>query len=78
MARETNTALTDVIVECQGCDYASRSLNGLGSAARHHDATGHEVRTSVTRLVVYGEGPTPEELGQTTLDDVAGESKVEA
>ena len=55
VARGTATTLSEVLAECQGCAWTSTTRNSLGLAARHHDATGHVVRTDVTRTVVYGD-----------------------
>lgn len=45
----------DVLVECQDCDYRADGKTAQGSAAQHHDRTGHVVRVEVSRVFVYGE-----------------------
>jgi hypothetical protein len=69
--RPTASALTNVAASCEVCSWGADTVNALALAARHHDATGHQVTTSITRLVVYGDDVTPEELGQTTLEELA-------
>lgn len=75
--RIKRTRVTEVAAECQGCEWTGTDAGALGRAAQHHDATGHEVHIEQTLLVIYGEGPTPEELGQTVFDDL-GEGKAPA
>lgn len=65
--RETSSTLVAVDAACDGCPWRSDAANGLGNAARHHDATGHYVTVTVTREVHYGAPATPEDLGQLTL-----------
>lgn len=43
----------DMVAECEDCDWEC-GQNGQGSAALHHDRTGHVVRVEVTRVIVYG------------------------
>lgn len=73
MSRVTHTRILAVVAECQSCDWKADDAGALGRAAQHHDRTDHETHIRQELLVVYGDGPTPEELGQTTLDDI-GES----
>lgn len=67
--RPTTSAITDATAECQDCDWTTSSANAatLGNAAQHHDATGHHVTISITRLVTYGRETTPAERGQLEL-----------
>lgn len=67
MSRDRRTRVVEVTAQCQGCNWAADDAGALGRAAQHHDRTDHEVHTTQTILVIYGTGPTPEELGQTTL-----------
>lgn len=39
---------------CRICGWHSTSRNSLGSAARHHDATGHTVDVEQVVQVTYG------------------------
>jgi hypothetical protein len=43
----------DYAAECQDCSWTSFGPQGLGSAARHHDATLHTVRVGVESAVYY-------------------------
>lgn len=52
--RATRTGETDSIAFCVDCQWTDERRGSLGRAAQHHDRTGHEVRVSVTRVVVYG------------------------
>lgn len=45
--------------ECQRCDWTTRAPNGLGNAARHHDATGHRVTVTIHRTITYGDPAAP-------------------
>lgn len=67
--RVTDTRIEEVSAQCQGCEWTAQDVGALGRAAQHHDRTGHEVHIMQTLRVIYGEGPTLEELGQTTFDD---------
>lgn len=69
MSRDTSSTVTDLLAECDGCSWTTTAANGLGNAARHHDATGHVVRVSVTRLVTYGDPTKPPMPGQTSILD---------
>ena len=40
-------------VQCQGCGFNTRGVNGLGLAAQHHDRTGHTISIDVTGSVQY-------------------------
>lgn len=71
MKRETHSVTLEVQAGCDECAWCSTALNSLGNAARHHDATKHAVTVDVTRRITYGHQPTPEELGQTTIEDLA-------
>lgn len=65
-ARATHTYTSRLVAECQGCDWTTDAPNGLGNAAKHHDATGHTVRVDVDRTVVYGD-PHAAPAGQDVL-----------
>jgi hypothetical protein len=64
--RVKRSAITDLLVECRGCSWTSSGLNGVGTAAQHHDRTGHVVAVSITRLVIFGDPDAPPP-GQATL-----------
>lgn len=66
MTRQTTTATTRLNAACLQCAWATTANNGLGNAARHHDATGHAVRVEIDRVIVYGDPAAPMP-GQTTL-----------
>lgn len=66
----------DVLAECQGCSWTSAAPNALGNAARHHDAHGHRVLTTVTVRITYGDSAPPP--GQVELDDVGDAPTLEA
>lgn len=68
MSRDTRSIVTDVIAECRGCPWESTAGNALGNAARHHDASGHVVAVSITRLVTYGD-PSATPPGQLTIEE---------
>jgi hypothetical protein len=67
-SRPTNVQTLALTAECCSCDWTSDARNSQGNAARHHDATGHVVIVERTTSITYGTHPTPEELGQTSLD----------
>jgi len=54
--------------ECHSCPWATYAPNGLGNAARHHDATGHPITITIHRTITYGNPNTPPP-GQTTILD---------
>ena len=64
--------LTAVTASCAGCNWSADSLNALGLAARHYDATGHPVTTTVTRAVHYGNAGdldrVRQDAGQFTIE----------
>jgi hypothetical protein len=66
VSRVTASETTELHAECLRCTWKTTAANGLGNAARHHDATGHAVRTEVTRLIVYGD-PAAVPEGQAEL-----------
>jgi hypothetical protein len=68
--RPTNAKVIDADAECRDCDWTSDGAGALGRAAQHHDRTDHYVYTRQTIVVEYGVAQTPEERGQTVLDDV--------
>lgn len=70
--RPTSATVTAAHAECQECDWRTNNRGALGQAAQHHDRTGHAVETEQITAVTYGHAPRPEDLGQTTLDDVGG------
>ena len=43
----------DYEVGCQDCGWQTHGKNALGNAARHHDRTGHTVRTEIRGVVTY-------------------------
>lgn len=43
----------DYIAECSDCPWHLTARNALGTAARHHDTTGHRVSVDVVYTVVY-------------------------
>jgi hypothetical protein len=47
------TTKPDYMAECQDCPWVMHSRNALGTAARHHDSTGHKVRIGVESAVYY-------------------------
>lgn len=55
MKRVTATATIRLEAACRQCAWRTTAPNGLGNAARHHDATGHTVDVDVDRRVVYGD-----------------------
>lgn len=55
MARAKWTTKPDYMAECQDCEFYQAGRQALGSAARHHDATGHVLRVNVESAVYYGE-----------------------
>lgn len=59
MSRATVTATTRLEASCLACAWSTTASNGLGNAARHHDATGHPVRVEVDRTIVYGDPAAP-------------------
>lgn len=69
--RETSSTVTDLIAACQACPWTTTAPNGLGNAARHHDATGHVVTVHVTRHITYGDPSTPPP-GQEAFELEAG------
>lgn len=69
MARPTKSTVSELVAKCEECGWTSIDKNGLGLAARHHDHSGHRVRTLQTIEVIYGTEPDLEAMGQTTLDD---------
>lgn len=64
--RQTRSVVEEVVAACQGCPWRNEEGNALGTAARHHDATGHTVHTLITRLVIYGD-PHAAPAGQERL-----------
>lgn len=67
--RVTRSRVTAVFASCASCDWSSDAANAQANGARHHDATGHEVTVAQHLLTIYGEQPSPEELGQLTIGD---------
>jgi hypothetical protein len=67
-ARQTDSATTRLEAECLRCGWRTTAANGMGNAARHHDATGHPVRINVDRVITYGDANAPMS-GQTSLLD---------
>jgi hypothetical protein len=65
-SRATTTATTRLEAACRQCGWRTTASNGLGNAARHHDATGHIVDIAVDREVTYGDPATPMP-GQTAM-----------
>jgi hypothetical protein len=69
--RQTATTTLEAFAECGGCDWRNAGRGALGSAARHHDATGHPVTITTTNRVEYGtaadRGRALEERGQETM-----------
>lgn len=59
MSRATTTATTRLNATCLRCAWTTLAANGLGNAARHHDATGHPVRVEVDRVINYGDPAAP-------------------
>lgn len=59
---------------CEGCDFTVEHRGALGSAAIHHDATGHVIRVEVNDVVTYGDQASAnaalEAAGQTTLAEL--------
>ena len=49
------TTKPEYVAECQvsSCGWSSAAANAQGSAAQHHDRTGHTVRVEVVRVIVY-------------------------
>jgi hypothetical protein len=66
--RQTATSPPDVRAVCQDCGWTTTAPNGVGNAARHHDASGHVVHVDVRRTIVYGD-PLAPIAGQTTLEE---------
>lgn len=67
--RATDTVTTALLAECQRCAWSTKATNGLGNAAKHHDATGHPVTVHVERTITYGDPNAPLD-GQTNILDV--------
>jgi hypothetical protein len=60
IGRQTSARTTSAIAECTRCDFHVDSNAGaLGNAARHHDATGHPVSVTITRVIEYGDAHAP-------------------
>jgi hypothetical protein len=72
MKRMTSSQVTEIVADCQACDWRADSVNALGLAARHHDATSHPVNTTITREITYGTAAdlnrARETAGQRSLD----------
>ena len=68
MVRQAHTQTIRLDAHCRDCEWKTEAHNGMGNAARHHDATGHTVLVEVDRLVVYGD-PSTVPPGQTSLLD---------
>lgn len=66
MSRQTTTSTTRLEARCLACQWTTSANNGLGNAARHHDATGHPVHVEVDRTITYG-NPAAPPPGQTTM-----------
>ena len=71
MSRQTSSTLVEVDARCGGCQWSSQAGNALGNAARHHDATGHHVEVSVTRIVHYGDPHAQPEAQLEAFPDTA-------
>lgn len=65
--RQTKTESLDSVAECVECTFRSKSRGALGSAAIHHDKTGHCVRIAVGRLVTFGDEEKARLRGQPQL-----------
>lgn len=64
MTRETSTVTNLLAAECHGCDWQTNAANTFGTAARHHDATGHPITVTINRTITYGNpnAPLPDQL----------------
>lgn len=71
MNRQTHTVTTRLRATCAQCEWESDAPNGLGHAARHHDASGHTVTTDVERRIVYGDEAAIDPLQTSILDEAA-------
>lgn len=67
MTRHMSTAVTRVHATCRACPWETTGLNGLGNAAKHHDATGHPVTVLIERRVDYGDAASYRDPAQTSL-----------
>lgn len=47
------TVKPDYLAECEDCGWRLHNRNALGTAARHHDATGHTVYVQVESGIYY-------------------------
>lgn len=59
MIRQTTTTTTRLHAECHHCDWTTDAPNGMGNAARHHDATGHPITIHIDRNITYGDPTSP-------------------
>lgn len=59
MSRQRTMRTTQLEAECLRCAWRTTAANGLGNAAKHHDATGHPVRTVIEREIIYGDPAAP-------------------
>lgn len=57
---------------CENCAWESDAANAQGTAARHHDRSGHTVHVVIA--VTYGDGRIQID-GQTNLIDAIGEQQ---
>lgn len=48
------SGITSARAECRICGWKSVARNCLGSAARHHDSTGHTVDITQVVSITYG------------------------
>lgn len=51
--RTTHTGILGIVAECRDCGWVSEAKNATGNAARHADATGHEVHVVQTVGITY-------------------------
>lgn len=70
MSRHVTTTTRRLAAWCASCEWTTDAGNGLGNAARHHDATGHTVTVEVDRTIVYGNPHAQPDAQTTILDDL--------
>lgn len=60
--RVKTSVLVEMTARCRDCSFVKEGAGALGSAAIHHDATGHVITTHMVRDVIYGDTVNPDQL----------------
>lgn len=69
--KSTTTQLW-AVAACRECRWRKDGRGAQSATAEHHQSTGHECFVTAQTRTTYAHEPSPEELGQTTIDDHLG------